>query len=43
MAARRGNAKKKDKRRRHAKSRKIASEAAATLASSRAQPRRPTS
>ncbi|HEY5338772.1 MAG TPA: hypothetical protein VIJ85_11240 [Rhizomicrobium sp.] len=35
------NAKKKDKRRRHAESRKIRREAAATVAESRPQPRRP--
>jgi hypothetical protein len=43
MAARGSNARKKDKRRRHAKSRKAAAETIAQNAQDRPQPRRPTS
>jgi hypothetical protein len=39
MAARGANARKKAKRRRHAKSRKLAAEAAAAVLDSRTQPR----
>jgi hypothetical protein len=42
MAARGSNARRKDKRRRHAGTRKKAVEAAAALAQERPQPRRPT-
>jgi hypothetical protein len=43
MAARGSNARKKDKRRRHAGTRKAQREAAALVTQERPQPRRPTS